>query len=304
MSSVSGAAGGIAADGGSPEAQAATQAAEWKSAAGSRTRAAHVRSGRSDMFARSILDYARQHPAEQVKLLQAGCTGPADDLGLDGTGLDGTGLGSTGLGSTGAGRASWLDVSVRGIDQDHPLTRKIARSTASQASSVPLVLGDMRTIPLPPRAFDIVGCVHLLDRIEHAELVLDRLVAALRPGGLLLLRFRDRECAAGLLDRMLPQVARRAVWHWLRPQQAGPFPAVYEPLLSADGMHAYTLARGLVIAERQTLRDRPRRPGRLAWGAPLACRLIAALSRGRLPDDHDDLLYVIRKPENRFARVL
>jgi hypothetical protein len=135
-------------------------------------------------------------------------------------------------------------------------------------------------------------------------LVLDRLVAALQPGGLLLLRLRDRECAAGLLDRILPLAARRAIWHWLRPQQAGPFPAVYEHLLSAAGVHGYVLGRGLVIAERQALRDRPRRPSRPAWGAPLACRLIAALSRGRRTDDHDDLLYVIRKPESHFARVL
>jgi trans-aconitate methyltransferase len=238
------------------------------------------------LFATSIRDYARQHPGETVKILQAGCTCPPEDLGVEQL------------------HATWLQVAIRGIDQDEPLTRAIAQSSASRPDSMPLVLGDLRTIPLPPRSFDVVYSAHLLDRLEHAALVLDRLVAALRPGGLLLLRFRDRECAASLLDRVLPQVARRAIWHWLRPGQAGPFAAVYEPLLSADGMHAYMLARGLSVAERQALRDRPRKAGRLAWGAPLACRLIATLSRGRLPDDHDDLLYVIRKPENRFARVL
>jgi SAM-dependent methyltransferase len=256
------------------------------SAAGSRVVAAQPPADPSDLFARSIRDYGRQHHGETIKVLQAGCTVPAGDLGLDKL------------------HASWLDVAIRGIDQDHPVTRKTAQSSASQGAAMPIVLGDMRTIPLPPRSFDIVYSAHLLDRIEHAELVLDRLVAALRPGGLLLLRFRDRECAAGLLDRMLPQVARRAIWHWLRPRQAGPFPAVFGPLLSADGMHAFMLARGLVVTERETLRDRPGRPARFAWGAPLACRLIAGLSRGKLPDDHDDLLYVIRKPENRFARVL
>src|SRR5579875_2869747 len=302
MSSVSGPADGIVGDGASPQAQAA----DWTSAGPrvrgvpSRTGASaparagqstHPRAGLSDLFATSIRDYARQHPAEVVKVLQAGCTCPPGDLGLDRL------------------HANWLEAAVRGIDADHSLTRSIARAGASDAASMPLVLGDLRTIPLPPRSFDVVYSAHLLDRIEHAELVLDRLVAALRPGGLLLLRFRDRECAAALLERRLPRVARRAIWHWLRPGQpgpgqGGPFPAVYEPLLSADGMHAYMLARGLVLTERQALRDRPRRPARFAWGAPLMCRLIATLSRGRLPDDHDDLLYVIRKPENRFARVL
>lgn len=281
MSSVSGAAQGIAADGGSPEAQTPAPhppplPPALRPATGSRARAGQPRAGVSGLFARSILGYARQHPGEPVRILQAGCTGPAGDIGL------------------GESRPAWLDVSVRSIDAEYP----------GLDAAGPLALGDLRTIPLPPRGFSIVCSVHLLDRVEHAELVLDRLVAALRPGGLLLLRFRDRECAAGLLDRSLPTPARRAIWHWLRPQQAGPFPAVYERLLSADGMHAYTLARGLMIAEREAVRDRPRRPARPAWGAPLACRLIAAATWGRLPDDHDDLLYVIRKPENRFARVL
>lgn len=289
MSSVSGPADGIVGDGGALEAQTA----DWAPAAGARAAAkpraavpAAQRAGLSDLFATSIRDYAREHPGEVVKILQAGCTCPAEDLGLDRL------------------HANWFEAAIRGIDQDHPLTRSIAHDSAGDAAGMPLVLGDLRTIPLPSRSFDVVYSAHLLDRIEHAELVLDRLVAALRPGGLLLLRFRDRQCAAALLDRVLPAVARRAIWHWLRPGQGGPFRAVYEPLLSADGMHGYLLARGLVVAGRQSVRDRPKQAARLAWGAPLACRLIATLSRGRLPDDHDDLLYVIRKPENRFARVL
>jgi SAM-dependent methyltransferase len=284
MSSVRGAARGIAADGGSPDAQAAP----WTPVAGAAARANQPRAGVSDLFNRAILDYARQHPGEPVRILQAGCTGPAEDIGL------------------GPSRPGWLDATVRSIDTGHPADTAdaAAEEPGGLAPVGPLVLGDLRTVPLPPRGFSIVCSVHLLDRVEHAELVLDRLVAALRPGGLLLLRFRDRQCAAGLLDRILPGPARRAIWHWLRPQQGGPFPAVYGPLLSADGMYAYTLARGLMIAERDAVRDRPRRPARPAWGAPLACRLIAAVTRGQWPDDHDDLLYVIRKPENRFARVL
>jgi SAM-dependent methyltransferase len=235
----------------------------------------------SDLFARSIYNYGRQHEGEAIKLLQVGCTGPADELELDKL------------------HAHGIDVSIRRIDQEN----SEADGSAS-ASPGDIVFGDLRTIPLPSRDVGVVYSAHLLDRIQHVELVLDRLVAALKPGGILLLRFRDRECAAGLLDRRLPQIARRAVWHWLRPEQEGPLPAIYEPLLSVEGVYSYALARGLAIGERQALRDRPRRPARMAWGAPLACRLIAAMSRGKHPDDHDDLLYVIRKPVNRFARVL
>lgn len=280
MTSVGGSAEGFAADGGSLD----TQPTGWTSAAGTRTRAAHLHGAVTDLFARSIYNYARQHEGEPIKLLQAGCTSPADELELDKL------------------RAHGIDVSVRRIDQNLPDSSEAGGAANPSPGNV--VFGDLRTIPLPSRDVDVVYSAHLLDRIQHVELVLDRLVATLKPGGVLLLRFRDRECAAGLLDRMLPQTARRAIWHWLRPEQAGPLPAVYEPLLSVEGVYGYALARGLAIGERQAVRDRPRRPARLAWGAPVACRLIAAMSRGRHPDDHDDLLYVIRKPVNRFARVL
>jgi hypothetical protein len=77
---------------------------------------------------------------------------------------------------------------------------------------------------------------------------------------------------------------------------------VYERLASARGVQAYVLLHGLVIAERGAL-------GGLAGGLPrgphgyLAVqKLVARLSRGRLTSAHEDLLYVIRKPEDRFAR--
>jgi len=64
------------------------------------------------------------------------------------------------------------------------------------------------------------------------------------------------------------------------------------------------LLRGLVVAERLTL-------GGLAGGLPpgppgflAAQKLIARLSRGKLTAAHEELLYVLRKPQNRFARVL
>jgi hypothetical protein len=36
----------------------------------------------------------------------------------------------------------------------------------------------------------------------------------------------------------------------------------------------------------------------------ITCAAIARLSRGRFVAGHDELLYVIRKPQDRFARVV
>jgi SAM-dependent methyltransferase len=236
----------------------------------------------ADLFARYTRDYISGREGQQITVLQAGCTTAGGDLGI------------------GTLRAAGADVAVSLIDDDQPATRTALSTDESMAGCVH---GDLRTLPLPPRSHDIVLCALLLQRIHNAELVLDRLVATLRPGGLLLLRFSDRDSAAGFLDRVLPAAARRAVWRKRRPGQPGPYEAVYERLSSARGIQAYALMRELVIAERRAL-------GGLAggmaepYGLLAGQKLIAWLSRGRLTAAHEELLYVLRKPEDRFARVL
>ncbi len=236
----------------------------------------------ADLFARYTRDYVSGREGQQITVLQAGCTTADGDLGI------------------GTLRAAGADVAVSLIDDDQPATRVALSTDGSMAGCVH---GDLRTLPLPPRSHDIVLCALLLQRIRNAELVLDRLVATIRPGGLLLLRFSDRDSAAGFLDRVLPAAARRAVWRKRRPGQPGPYEAVYERLSSARGVQAYALMRELVIAERRAL-------GGLAggmaepYGFLAGQKLIARLSRGRLTAAHEELLYVLRKPEDRFARVL
>lgn len=159
-------------------------------------------------------------------------------------------------------------------------------------------------MPLPPRSFDIVWCALLLERIKNAELVLDRLVAALKPGGLLLLRIHDRDSAAGFLDRALPGLLRRVVWRARHPGAPGPPPAIYERLSSAHGIRAYATLRGLVIGEREALGGLAGGLERAPRGYLAAQKAVAWLSGGRLTAAHEELSYVLRKPENRFARIL
>jgi SAM-dependent methyltransferase len=196
-------------------------------------------------------------------------------------------------------REAGHDVLVSLIDDDTAAARA---ALAARPDLAACKLCDLRMAPLAPRSVDIVHAALLLERISHAELVLDRLVETLRPGGLLLLQTGDRDCATGFLDRVLPRPLRALVWRSLRPGSCGPYPAVYERLVSERGIQAYVLRRGLVIAQRQTLSLLPgrRRPFWLLGVSGLAARL----SRGRLTSAHDELQYVIRKPEDRFARVL
>jgi SAM-dependent methyltransferase len=249
-----------------------------------------------ELFAIPVRECTYRCLGRPVSLLRAGCLTPLEELGL------------------GQLRENGFQITVLTVDENRPpfaaagqppaASPTAGQPTEGQPTEGDVILGDLRTVPLPPRSFDIVHCALLLDRIPHVELVLDRFTAALRPGGLLLLRIRDRDCAAGLLDRRLPGWARRALWDTLHPGQPGPFPAIYSPVASDRGIQAYMHRRGLVIAQRETAKTPPAGSGRAAWAARAARGLIARLTRGRLTDAHDEVLYVIRKPEDRFARVV
>jgi SAM-dependent methyltransferase len=236
-----------------------------------------------EFFAQPVHDYVYQSLGRPVTVLRAGCVTPLAELGLDKLRQDG------------------FNVSVVTVDVDHRRRPRAENETQTRGE---VTVGDLRAIPLPPRSFDVVHCSLLLDRISHVQLVLDRFAAALRPGGLLLLRIRDRDSAGGFLDRRLPGWARRALWARLYPGEPGPFPAVYEPTGSSRGIAAYMLMRGLVITQRRTTRTLPHQPERLTHVLSVIRGLIAWLSRGRLTDAHDEMLFVIRKPEDRFARVV
>ena len=235
----------------------------------------------AELFTRFVADYAAQHPDRAISVLQAGCTTAGPELDLT------------------ALRACGISLVVSQIDDDCRAARAVVARRPELHS---VTLGELRLLPLAPRSLDIVQCSMLLHRIGNAELVLGRLAGALRPGGLLLLRTADRQTAAGLLDRRLPQFARAIAWQAASPGAAGPFPARYEPIASAHGIEAFVTRHGLAVASRQACRS----PGSTGQpvAVPLGRRLVAWLSRGRFTCNHDELQYVIRKPEDPDARLL
>jgi SAM-dependent methyltransferase len=221
------------------------------------------------LFPARVRDYARERPLHGLFILDAGC-GTSDELDL---------------GS--------VECTVAGVDDDLPALRAHTQARRDLDS---WQLGDLRTVPMPPRVYDVVHASHLIERIPHAELVLDRFVAALKPGGLMLLRFRDRDTAFGYVDRRLPQWMRPMLWHTEQPP-----PAVYDRVASLEGMRWYCMMRGLVIAEEYTSRDTMTGSGRFMG---MLFRTLALVTRNRRPSAYSEVTLVIRKPENRFARII
>lgn len=249
---------------------------------GNGTPSARASAGR--FFAEPLRDYVLAGLGRPVSILQAGCLAPLRELGI------------------GELEEGGFEVSVSLVDGDDPLARQVVGQAGGAYDDV--FTGDLRTVSLPLRGFDVVYCGRLLERVPHVELVLDRLVSALRPGGLLLIRVADRDSASALLDRRLPGAVRHAIWRRLRPGIPGPFPAIYERTVSERGIASYALMRGLVIAQRSADRTILARQGGLSSSVRATCAAISRLSNGRFADAHDELLYVIRKPQDRFARVV
>jgi Methyltransferase domain len=221
------------------------------------------------LFPARVREYADERPFQRLAILDAGC-GWAGEIELDS-----------------------VECAITGVDDDLPALRAHTRSRRDLDT---WQLGDLRTVPMPPRVYDVVRASHLIERIAHAELVLDRFVAALKPGGLMVVRFRDRGTAFGYLDRRLPHWLRQLLWHHEQPPSA-----VYDRAASLEGMRWYCMMRGLVIAEELTSRDTMSGFGRIMGGV---FQMLSMLGRNRLTSTYSEVTMVIRKPENRFARIL
>ncbi|WP_283135415.1 class I SAM-dependent methyltransferase [Rhizohabitans arisaemae] len=231
-----------------------------------------------DVFSQRIREQWTERLGRRLDVLVAGCGG--------GTEID-------------MGRVA---ARLTGVDEDLPALR--AR-TEARADLHAWSLGDLRSVPLPHRSFDVIRCEFLLERIRHTELVLDRLSSALRPGGLMFLRLRDRGSAYGFCSRVLPRRARRLLWPRFAPAgEVGPLPAVYEPIVSREGVQSYCLMRGLMIAEEYVGVSGPAHRGRFGPLVGGMCKLIEKASRGQLPAAHDEVTLVVRKPQNHFARII
>ncbi|GGS90478.1 hypothetical protein GCM10010156_56050 [Planobispora rosea] len=191
------------------------------------------------------------------------------------------------------------DARIVGVDEDLP---RIRASMPGRTDLHSWALGDLRTVPVPPRSFDVVYVSFLLERVRHPELVLDRLLAGLRPGGLALLRMRDRSSAYGVCQRLTPSLVRRMFWRHLVPAgTVGPLPVVYHPSVSREGLHAFCLTRGLMVSDE--ILDSSGPAAARALGR-LACAAVENVSSGRFPATHDEIGMVIRKPHNHFARLV
>lgn len=227
-----------------------------------------------DAFESHIRTYAHDHPGT-LRILEAGC-GRRWYLDLAG-----------------------VDFQLTGVD----LNSESMRIRADQFGDLDeAIIGDLREISLLPDSYDVAYCSFVLEHVAGAEQVLDRLLAALKPGGLLLLRIPDGDSVYGFLARHSP--------HWLHVQfkrriqrnrlagtpGRGPFPTVYDQVVSWKGITAYCARHGMEIVDAYSSNFYLDHFRGFAASVDRGLRWVARMSRGRLTADHSNLAFVIRRP--------
>jgi SAM-dependent methyltransferase len=161
--------------------------------------------------------------------------------------------------------------------------------------------GDLCRIALPLAAFDVVYSAYVLEHIRDADVALDNLMVALKPGGLLILRVPDPDTARGFVTRRTPFWFHVIYHRWVMKQpNAGkpgyaPYPTYYHSVISKRGMAEYAQRHSL--RWRAAYSDNFVRDGKGLAGAFFrACaKGVSWLTLQRYTSNYNDLVYILEK---------
>jgi SAM-dependent methyltransferase len=192
-----------------------------------------------------------------------------------------------------------VPLEITGVDIDAAAIRLRREKHSDIAHEI---VGDLRTVELPPSAFDVAYSSYVLEHVAGAEGVLDRLIDALVPGGLLVVRVPDGKSVYGFFVRHSPHRVHVKYKRYIdRKPNAGkpgyaPYPTVYDDVVSVSGLQGFAAKRGLTI-ERAYATDHYLNVfhglrSLAEWGI----RLVGRLSGGQLSSDHANIGFVMRKP--------
>jgi SAM-dependent methyltransferase len=167
--------------------------------------------------------------------------------------------------------------------------------------------GDIESYPLPEGAFDLVISWDVLEHLPGPERALENLARTLRPGGLLVLAFPNRDSVKGLATRLTPHGfhvwAYRRLWGVERAGEGdrAPFRTFLRPAIAVPAIRRFAREHGLEIVHEHLyeslmqIRLRKRHPV-----ANVAFAVIGALGRlvsgGRRDPTHSDVIFILKRP--------
>jgi SAM-dependent methyltransferase len=195
-----------------------------------------------------------------------------------------------------------LDYRLTGIDLD---ADALAHREKVVGDLHVAVVGDLRTVDMPRESYDVVFSAFVLEHISGAQAVLDSMVGAVRPGGLLVLRIPDGEAVFAFLARLLPfwthvlfkRIADRDPLAG-KPGHA-PYRVVYDGIVYRKNLLDYVRDNRLELLDEFGTNPYLNKLGRLAPVGRFLQQSMARMSFGRLAGTHCNLTMIIRKPAAR-----
>jgi SAM-dependent methyltransferase len=185
-----------------------------------------------------------------------------------------------------------------GIDLDEAALKSRAEIVGDLDEAI---VADLHDFDLGERQFDVVYSAFVLEHAAHADRMLENMYRALKPGGLMVLQFPDRDTVFGFITRTTPfwfhVLYKRYVEGVKNAGKPGfdPYPTYYHKIVSRRGIREFCKARGLDITEELASDSYLRVGGRRSWLVRAVAMLVSAASLGRLPWDYNNLIYVLQK---------
>ena len=182
------------------------------------------------------------------------------------------------------------------LDQDALTYRKTVSKDLDEG-----IVGDLRYLDLGAGRFDVIYNSFVLEHIENAELVLENFSRWLKPGGLILLKLPDRDTVFGFLTNLTPFWFHVLYHRFVLGRKNagkpgfGPYPTYYDRVVGRIGIREFCEKNRLTIREERGLGTYVVETGMRARMIRLVTIVVSALSLGRLPWKHNNLIYVLEK---------
>jgi SAM-dependent methyltransferase len=219
---------------------------------------------------RVVVEHIRRHSQgkDRIEILEAGC-GRRWPYDLDG-----------------------LPYVLTGVDLDAEALR-IRQQVRRDLHHV--VLGDLRSVHFPTHRFDIIYSSFVLEHVPQTRLVLANFLRWLKPGGLVILKFPDRDSVYGFVTRLTPfwfhvLYKRHVVGNRNAGKPGyGPYRTVHEEVIARKAFQQFIRKSGLTVRQEYGF-------GTLGGVQGLLARVGSWLSLGRLSADYYNLLYILESP--------
>lgn len=164
-----------------------------------------------------------------------------------------------------------------------------------------VIVGDLCNIKQDQDEYDIIYCIDVIEHIKGAEQVIVNFFKWLRPKGLLILVFPDRDSVFGFITNSIPHWGHILYYKYILgyPNAGkhgfGPFPVYYDKIVSRRAIHEYCYSHDHRIVLEY---GRPFNFIKLGWlglGVKFFSKVLQCLSYGKLAGEHVTLVYVIQK---------